>query len=150
MRTAEGVVDINLAETGQGLSEGRIVFLFLSMEPDVLEQSYFAFRHPGNEVFGFLADAIGAKKDRLSNQLLKSGCHRPKRIFFDRLALWPAEMRHQNNFRAMLAQIVDRGQAFANSRIIGHYLVALALLQRHIEVHPHKDAFPFHIDLVQR
>jgi hypothetical protein len=120
------------------------------MEPDVLEQSHFALRHPSPEVFGFLADAIGAEEDRLSDQLLEPRCHRSKRIFFDRLALGPAEMRDKNNFRAMLVQIVDRGQAFANSRIIRNHLVALALLERHIEVHPHKDAFPLHLDLVQR
>jgi hypothetical protein len=59
-------------------------------------------------------------------------------------------MRHQYNFRAVLAQIIDRGQALADARVIRDHLPSVTLLERHVEIHAHESAFPFHIDLAQR
>ena len=49
----------------------------------------------------------------------------------------------------MLAQIIDRGQALANTRVIRDRLPSVALLERHVEIHAHEGAFSFHINLAQ-
>src|ERR1700676_635573 len=72
---------------------------------------------------------------------------RTKRIFFDALSFWPAEMRHQNRLRAVFAQVVDGRQAFPNARIIGYLDFPRVLLDRHIEIDPHKHALAANIEV---
>src|SRR5437667_632840 len=76
--------------------------------------------------------------------------HRTKRIFFDALSFWPAEVRHQNRLRAVFAQVVDGRQGFPNARIISDLDFSRALLGRHIEIDPHKDALAANIEVAQR
>src|SRR4029450_7179661 len=117
------------------------------METDVLTEGHVAFPHPSNDVFSFFANAVGAEEHRLANHFLKPRCHRPKRISLHRFAFWSPEMRHQYNFRAVLAQIIDRGQALADPRVICDHLPSVALLERHVEIHAHESASPFNINL---
>src|SRR4029450_8403077 len=107
------------------------------METDVLQQGYFAFPHPSSEVFRSLADAIRAEEHRLANHFLKPRCHRPKRIFLHRFAFWSSEMRYQDNFRAMLAQVIDGGQALADPRVVRDHLPPVSLLKGDVEIHAH-------------
>ena len=57
------------------------------------------------------------------------------------------KMRHQNCFRALFSQIIDRRQTFANARVIGDDHFAIALFQRHIEIDPHEHAFIAHVEI---
>src|SRR6202043_2436921 len=72
---------------------------------------------------------------------------RTKRIFLYALSFWPTEMRHQNRLRAVFAQVVDGRQAFPNARIIGYLDFSRVLLDRHIEIDPHKHALAANIEV---
>ena len=56
-------------------------------------------------------------------------------------------MRHEQDLRAMLTQVVDRRQSLADARVIRDHLFPIAFLERNVEIHPHEDAFTFQIDL---
>ena len=72
---------------------------------------------------------------------------RPERIFLDRLSFRPAEMRHQNRLRALLSQIIDRRQTFADPGVIGDDDLAVAFFRRHVEINAHEHAFPAHVEI---
>src|SRR5206468_591438 len=74
----------------------------------------------------------------------------PQRIFLNRLSLGPAKMRHQNSFRAVIAEVIDGRQAFADSGVISDANFAAANFGRHVEVHPHQHAFPADIEITDR
>ena len=71
----------------------------------------------------------------------------PKRIFLNRLALGPAEMRHQNGFRAVFAEVIDGRQAFADSGVISDANFAAANFGWHVEIHAHQHAFSADVEI---
>src|SRR4030095_6434541 len=135
MRAAEGIVDIDLAERRQCARESGIVLLFLGMKADVLEQGHAAIAQVGSYFFRWLADTIIRKSNRLTYQLFQPRRYRSQRILFDRFALRPAEMRHEQDLCAMFTQVVNRRQSLTNARVIRDHLFPIALLQRNIKVY---------------
>ena len=90
---------------------------------------------------GIFADGVVAERDRVIDQGVQIIRHRPERIFLDRLALRPAEVRHQNRLRALFAQVIDRRQTFPDPRVVCDDDLAVALFGRNIEIDAHEHAF---------
>src|SRR6266404_5590998 len=96
------------------------------------------------------ANRLGAENDRMIDERMQMIADWSQRIFFHTLAFWPAEMRHQNRFGIVLTQIIDRRQTFADARVVGDVDLAVALIDRDIEIDAHEHAFPADIDISQR
>ncbi len=64
MRGGEGVVDIEVAEVGEGGDKSRIVLFFLFVEAGVLETKDVAVLHRGDGLFGRFANAVFREGDR--------------------------------------------------------------------------------------
>ena len=63
------------------------------------------------------------------------------------LALWPAEMRGQNQPAALFDQQLQGGQGFNDARRIGDDHFAIFFFQRHVVIHAHKNAFAFDVQV---
>src|SRR5205807_2423821 len=100
---AESIVDIKIAQLRQRFGELWIVRFLARMEADVLEQCDIAIIHVTDDFFRDLPDRVGAEGDGMFDQRMKMIGHWSERIFFDRLSLRAAEMRHQDRLRALLA-----------------------------------------------
>jgi len=61
-------------------------------------------------------------------------------------ALGPAEVAHQNHGGPILKAVVDRGKRRSDPRVVGD----LAVLDRHIEVHPHQYSLALQIEIANR
>src|SRR5207237_100526 len=127
--------------------EFRIVRFFFWLKADVFQQGNIALLHVPNDLFRCGPDGVLTEDDRTMDEPMQVISDRTKRIFFDALSFWPTEMRHQNRLRAVFAQIVDGRQAFPNARIIGYPDFSSVLLDRHIEIDPHKHALAANIEV---
>src|SRR2546430_8674380 len=150
VRCTERIVYIKIAKFRERLSEHRIVRFFLRLEADVLEQSDIAVFHMLDDLFWHFPNRVLTEYDRLMDQGVQIIADRTKRIFLNALSFWATKMRHQNRFRTVLAQVVNGRQALADARVVGDANLSAAHFGRHVEVHPHKDAFPAHIQIAQR
>src|SRR2546421_3204564 len=102
-----------------------------------------------NDFLRHLAICMVTENDWLMNQRVQIVADWTKRIFFNWLPLGPAKVRHQNRFRAVLTQIVDRGQTFTNPRIVGDTNFLAAHFRWYIEIHSHQRAFSAHIKITK-
>jgi hypothetical protein len=69
MRRTKGVVDIDLvAQAGECLSKGVVVFLFLLMEAQVLQYQHVAVLHRTGFGLRRVANAVVSKVNRLAQQ----------------------------------------------------------------------------------
>ena len=100
-----------------------------------------------NDFLRHITNSVVTENDGMMDQRMQIFANWPKRIFLHRLALGPAEMRHQNGFRAVFAEIIDGRQAFADSRVISDANFAAANFGWHVEVHPHQHAFPADVEI---
>ena len=149
VRRAERIVHIEISKFRERFREFRIVRLLLRLEPNVLQQSDVAILHMVDDLLGHVANRVVAENDRVMNERVQIIADRAKRIFFHALPLRAAKMRHQNRFRAVLAQVVDRRQALPNPCVISDPDLAATGLDWHVEVHSHQHAFPAYIQIAQ-
>ena len=63
MRAAEGVVHVDVAETGKLFREGRIVGFFFGVKAQIFEQQHLARFELSRKFERDLADAIGRECD---------------------------------------------------------------------------------------
>src|SRR4030095_2593653 len=150
MSRAECIVDVEIAQLRQRFRELRIVRFFPRLEADVLEQSYIAVLHMLNDFFRHLPNGVVTKNNRLMDERMQLFADRTKGIFWHRLSVGPAKMRHQYCFRALFTQVVDRRQAFPNPRVISNADLSTAIFSRHVEVHAHQNALPAYIQIANR
>jgi hypothetical protein len=54
---------------------------------------------------------------------------------------------HENNLRSLLAEILDRGQAFADAGVVGNEDSAVAFLYRDIKIDPHENPLTADIEI---
>ena len=102
MGAGEGVVDVDVAELGERLGEGRVVLFLALVEAQVLQHGDVARLHARNDAFGGRADAVGGELHRAAEQGGKG--------FGDRLegegrlgpALGAAEVRDDDDLGAAL------------------------------------------------
>ena len=99
MRCGEGVIDIDVAEFGEGVRKtGRVGFLPL-VETEIFEQRDLARPKGRDRPFRLLADAIGGKGDMAAaDRLLQRRDQLTQREGRVGLTLRTAEMRHDDDF----------------------------------------------------
>src|SRR4029453_11728036 len=149
VRGAESIVHIKIAQLGKRLGEFWIVRLLIWLKPNILEQGGIAILHVLNDFLRHITNGVMTENDGLMNERMQKFANWPKRIFLNRLALGPSEMRHQNGFRAVFAQVIDGRQAFADAGVIGHANFAVANFGWHVEVGPHQHAFPTDVEITE-
>ena len=135
MGGAERIANVEVAEAGQFAGEYRVVLVLLLVEAQVLKHQHITNVHIRHRLHRGVADAIGGKVDRLLQQLAEQGGNWLEAVLHVRLALWPAQMRHQDHLTAMLQQIVDGRQMGADAGVVGDVAI---LVLRHVEVNAHQ------------
>ena len=141
----EGVVDIEVAELGELLDEGRVVLFLALVEAGVLQEQNVAVLHLGDGVGGDLADAVGREGDRALDDVGDRDGDRPQRIGLVRAALGPAEMGEQNDLAALVRDFVDRRGDALDARRVGHP----AVFRGDVEVDSQEDALAGDIGVVE-
>jgi hypothetical protein len=117
------------------------------MEPDIFEQRDIALVHVRDDLLRDLANGVVAERDRVIDQRMQIIAHRPQRIFLDRLAFRPPEVRHQDRLRA--TEVLDGRQTFADARVVGDGDLAVALFSRNVEIDPDQDALPADLEIAE-
>ena len=134
---AERVVDVDVGQRGVALRQLGVVLRLARLEADVLEHHDVPV---GHVVEG------GRQHDLLPQQLGEPVGRGPERVLL--LApLRPAEVRGEQQARALLAQLLQRGQRRADPRVVGDGPV---LVQGDVEVHPDEDALALDVEVVKR
>ena len=142
MRGAEGVVDIEIGELAKLPGEVLVVGFFFGVEAEVFEQQGLAFFQLARHFFGFGADALGTEADVLAARQFLVEHH--AQTFGDgleahlgiRLAFGTAEVRGENEARAVAQSVLDGGQGFADAGVVHD----AAVVERDVEIHAHEDA----------
>src|ERR1041384_5289035 len=150
MRRAERIVYINVGQIRERVREFRIVRFFARLEAQVLQHRDIAIFHSGDDFVRNVADRVVTKEYRLIDQRVQMIRHRPERVFIDALPFRPSEVRHQNRFCFLLAEIIDGRQRFADPRVVGDFNFIPLFLDRDVEIDTHKHAFPANIDISDR
>lgn len=92
----KGVVDVELGGTEKLFCEGRIVFLFLRMKPEIFQEQNLPRSKGSADFFGFRSDAVGGKKNGASEQLAEVSDNGSKGIFFYGLPFGAAEVARED------------------------------------------------------
>ena len=92
----KGVVDVELGGTEKLFCEGRIVFLFLRMKPEIFQEQNLSRGKGSANFFGFGADAVGSKKNGSPEQLAEVSDNGSKGIFLYGLTFGAAEVTGEN------------------------------------------------------
>jgi hypothetical protein len=143
MGSAEGVVDIEVGQLGEGLGKRFVIGFFFGVEAKILEQeSLAAFKFAGH-FFCLNANAIGSETDILaaSHGLIEQDPeplrNRTKAVLGIDLALGTSEVGREDETRAVAESVFNRGQGFANPSVVGY---ATVFVERDVEIDPHKDS----------
>ena len=140
MRGREGVVDVDVAQRGELVDEGRVVLLLLLVEAEVLQQQHVARLEIAHALFGLLADAILGEGDRLAERLRQRLDQRLQRHLGHALAVGPAEMAEHDHLGALVGELLQGRRGALDARGVGH----LAVLHRHVEVDADQHALARH------
>jgi hypothetical protein len=147
---AEGVVDEDVAESGEALAElldGGLVgldlvavgvlaaALLLGVEAQVLEEHDAAVGGAVDGLLGGLADAVVGERDFLAvEQLLELGDDGLERVLGVGLAVGAAEVGHQDDgFGAIVDGVLDGGDGAGDTLVVGDLGVGL-LVEGNVEV----------------
>ena len=129
---AEGVVDVQVAETGDLAGEILVAGLLFSVEAQVFEQRHLArfqrghlllhvsVEHIAEELHGCAEHLGGLADDMLQRELV--GGH----------PLRTAQMRHEDGDAALVLDLLHRGDGAHDAGGVGHLQL---FVQRHIIVH---------------
>src|SRR5512132_592857 len=147
VRGAKGVVNVKITQLGKRLGEFWIVRLLARVETNIFEQRDIAVLHVLNDFLRHVTNGVVTENDGVMDQGMHIFADWPKRIFLNRLALGPAEMRHQNGFRAVFAEVIDGRQAFADSGVVNDANFAAANFGWHVEIHAHQHAFSADVEI---
>ena len=160
MRSAERVVDVNIAEFGQAGAErlhffrisfqlGAVFQLYLAFLLDVVaevfEQNHIAGFGLGAGGFHFRADAVVEKLHRTTEQFLERFGHGLEREFFDALAIRTPEMAHQDYGRTLVERVADGGQRGFNALGVGDCTGDFVL--RDVEIHANQGTLALQIEI---
>ena len=148
MHDAEAVGDEDLTESGDLLGVCgalfRILAGFLRVETHVLQQHDVAIVHSGDLGLGVLTIGVGSQRNGDAKQLAETGGDRSQGQFRNDLALRTAEVGHQNDLSALLAQSLDGRQGGLDATIIGDR----GAVQRNVEIGANQNALALEISKV--
>src|ERR1019366_6669421 len=142
MGGAEGIIDVVLGKLGELLGKSFVVLFFFGVEAQVFEQQRLAFFEFERYFFGFRPDTVGAEAHVFSarqffiEQHAQTLGHRLQAQLGIGVAFGTAEVRRQDQARAVTQSVLDAGQGFANARVVHDP----AVVERDVEVHTHEDA----------
>ena len=141
MRRAERIVHVELRQTSQLLGELLVVGFLLGMKPQILQKQRLTFFQLRGNFLRLWTDTVGteahvfaARQFFVEHHAQPLG-HRLQAHLQIRFAFGTPQMRGQNQSRPMAQRILDRGQGFADARVVHH----AAVFQRNIEVDAHED-----------
>ena len=123
VRRSERVVDVDVGERRQLRREGRVVGLFLGVEPQVFEEDHAA-RMRGDGGRGVRADAVGGKRDGPAEQPGQVVGDRLQAVLGIGLALRTSEVRREDDRGALFERVADGRQRRADPRVVGDRAVA--------------------------
>src|ERR1019366_919136 len=150
MGRPEGVVDVEVAERGQGTRELGIVARLTGVEADVLEDQYLPFAEPFCERLHLIADdGPGERHVRVGQlaQVLDDGSEREIGLG---ATLGAPEVGYQHEPRTLCAQLLDRGERRRHPRVVGDLTATIGVrVQGHVEVDSHQHALAAHVQIVK-
>ena len=142
---AKRIGNIELRKGSKLLCKCRVVLFFFFMEAQVLKQEDLAILKLHGLLLRFFADAVIRKADlHARQQRLQTFRNRLERKLRLALALRAAQMGAQDHPRAMLKQIIHRGQGRHDALVIRDFA---RCIERHVVVHTHKDALALHVNI---
>ena len=107
MGRAESVVDVEITKRCELLRETIVVLLFFSVDPQILEQRDLrtVVRFADGLLCG-LANAVGRERHRAIQQLAQAVGERLQAELRCRLALRAAQVRRENDGRALIERVL--------------------------------------------
>ncbi len=130
----EGVVDVDVAELGQLLGEGRVVLLLALVVAQVLQQQHAAGLQRLDRGLGVGTHAVVGERDVLAEQLGQRLDHRLQAHLRHAAALGPVEVGDEHHLGALAGQLADGRQGGAQARVVGDVALAAGLSHRDVEV----------------
>ena len=147
MGAAEGVVDEDIAESGELLGEGGVVGLLFGVEAEVFKQEGLAGLEVAGELGGDLSDAIGGEGDVLVvaddvvEECAEAVDDGAEAHALDGLAFGTAQVRGEDDLGLVAEGVLDGGDGLADARVVGDD----AVFEGNVEVDTDEDAFVFEI-----
>jgi hypothetical protein len=109
-----------------------VAALLLSVEAEVLEKNDLSVLGAVYGLLDLLANAVVCESDALAEELLKLGNNRLKAVLLVGLAIWAAEVGHEDDsLSSVLGGILDCGKSTDNALVVGDLLVGV---ERDVEV----------------
>ena len=147
MSSAEGIVNVDVAQACQLLGKLRVVLLFALVEAKVLEKTYVTVLQSGNGCLGRLADGVGCKGDGLAKNLGKVLSHRLQgELSLVARSFRTAQVAAQHDLGTALDKRLDGGKRRLDSRIVGYR----GAIERHVEVNTAQYALACNIGIGKR
>ena len=134
----EGVVHVEVAQRGQLLGEGRVVFRLARMEAHVLQHHDLAILHRLHRGFNRRADAVVEVADRTADQLAQPLRQWSGSIGLIDLPIWAAEVGEQNDARLPFDEVLNSRNRLADPGIVDDP----AVLHRDVEIDADQHALP--------
>src|SRR6266481_373239 len=142
---AEGVANEDaVAQGGELLRKGFVIFFFVGMEADVFQHEHFPVAQGLALAFGAWTDTIQSEGDWLAEQLFQFFGGGPEGIFWIRAAFGPAEMRSKHEAGALFNGEPQCRQSFADACVVGDD----AVFQGNVEIHADENAFAAEVEVV--
>ena len=149
MSRAEGVINIDIGQSGEGLREGCVVLFLFFVKAKILEE-YDAIPGANGLVYGRFrpfTDAVLGKGHRPPENLRKPRGYRSKAELPCYGPLRPPEMAGEHSHRRTTIQrVLDRRNRGADACVVAD----AALLERDVEVDADEDALALQIEVFDR
>ena len=143
MGCAKSVIDIDIAEFGELFRKLRIVLLLFGMEAQILEHQHAARWQIRDHLLDFRSDAVRPKLDCFAKKIAQTRGHRFQAVLRVGLAFRPPEMRRENKLSVLFDDIPNGGER----RLYACVIRDLAIGERNVEVHAHKDTAALQIEI---
>ena len=143
---AEGVVDVHVRIARQGLRELGIVGLLLGVEAQVLEHDHLPRLEARERVDRAAPERVAGDRHLHPQQLAEPLRRRAQAVGVVDLAAGAAEVAGEDDDRALVAQVADRGHRRPDAGVVGD----LPVRKRHVEVHAHEDALAGGVQVADR
>src|SRR5579885_1793546 len=122
---AESIVNIDIAQRGKLARKLGIVLFFLWMEAQVFQKQHLSRPQGLRFCLDRRAYAVDGNFDRANQQRAEMVRNRSQAHCLDNLSLWATEMRHENDRRSVIEQILDGRNGGTNACIIGDLAVGV-------------------------
>ena len=123
MHRAEGVVDVQVGQGGQRVGEGAALGVVLAglarLEADVLQQHDPVGLGGPDDLGGRRADDVLGQPDGRAEQLAEAVADGRQAVPGVRLALRPAQVRHDDRDRAAVEQVPQQRDAGPDAAVVG-------------------------------